>query len=122
LSLVPGAQALGQIQGPSYSSAASPGQALSALGLPSPVSPSQPSGPVSVAAPPCAESLRDASTGLCGLLASSTPSLGMLYPLSNAFNVDGSGHVGIGTSTPSASLHVAGNDGFVVSGKTGAGV
>src|SRR5262245_22259935 len=72
------------------------------------------------ATPPCSESLRDASSGLCGLLASSEPKLGMLYPLSSAFNLDGNGHVGIGTVTPLTSLHVAGSDGFLV-GSTASG-
>ncbi|MFN0006968.1 MAG: FG-GAP-like repeat-containing protein, partial [Planctomycetota bacterium] len=54
----------------------------------------------------CARSVSDqASPGTC-LQASSTPSLGKLYPLSTALNVDGSGRVGVGTSTPGASLHV----------------
>ena len=42
------------------------------------------------------------------LQASSVPTLGMLYPLSTNLNVDGTGRVGIGTSTPTDKLDVDG--------------
>jgi hypothetical protein len=56
----------------------------------------------------CANSIRDqASPGTC-LEASTTPTLGSLYPLSSNLFVAPSGDVGIGTTSPSAKLHVAG--------------
>ena len=39
---------------------------------------------------------------------STTPSLGMLYPLSNNLFVNGAGFVGMGTTSPTHRLHVAG--------------
>lgn len=55
----------------------------------------------------CAGSIEDQAGGPC-LLASATPTLGLLHPLSTAFNIDGSGRVGMGTTTPSEQLEVAG--------------
>lgn len=56
----------------------------------------------------CADSIRDqAVSGAC-LQASSVPTLGMLYPVSNLLFVDASGKVGIGTITPTQKLTVAG--------------
>lgn len=55
----------------------------------------------------CAGTLADVATGNC-LEASSTPVLGKLFPLSTNFNLDASGRVGLGTSTPLERLDVAG--------------
>ena len=56
----------------------------------------------------CASSIRDdAAPGAC-LAASSTPTIGMLYPISASLFVATSGDVGIGTTNPGAQLHVAG--------------
>ncbi len=61
----------------------------------------------------CAASVEDAATGGC-LVASSVPTLGMLYPLSSELFIEaGSGRVGIGTTTPGFALEVAGK---IVSG------
>ena len=58
--------------------------------------------------PSCASSIQDqANPGTC-LTASTTPSLGQLYPLSANLFVAVSGEVGIGTTSPSARLDVAG--------------
>jgi len=53
----------------------------------------------------CAGSIEDQATGSC-LEASSTPQLGLLYPLSTAWFVSAAGRVGLGTTTPATSLHV----------------
>jgi hypothetical protein len=56
----------------------------------------------------CALSIRDqAIPGKC-LEGSTTPVLGRLYPLSTNLFVAVSGNVGVGTTSPSAKLHVAG--------------
>ncbi len=67
-------------------------------------------GPLGLASAPtmiCAGTLVDSSTGNC-IEASSTPTLGELYPLSTNFNLDGSGRVGMGTTSPIERLDVAG--------------
>ncbi len=57
----------------------------------------------------CASSIKDqANPGSC-LLASTTPTLGRLYPLSTNLFVAALGNVGIGTTSPAAKLHVAGS-------------
>ncbi len=57
----------------------------------------------------CASSIKDqANPGSC-LLASTTPALGRLYPLSTNLFVAALGNVGIGTTSPTAKLHVAGS-------------
>ncbi len=56
----------------------------------------------------CAGSIEDASNpGVC-LLASSVPTLGLLYPLSNDLFVSTQGRVGLGTLVPLERLHVEG--------------
>ena len=59
----------------------------------------------------CMNSIVDAAGSGC-LQASSTPTLGMLYPLSADLFVDGNGRVGIGTVSPHAELHVEGSGWF----------
>jgi hypothetical protein len=56
----------------------------------------------------CASSIRDQSSPGSCLEASSTPTLGELYPISSNLFVAVSGSVGIGTTSPTARLHVAG--------------
>ena len=53
----------------------------------------------------CADGVVDQAGGPC-FMASSQPTLDHLYPLSLDFNIDPAGHVGMGTLTPSAALHV----------------
>jgi len=56
----------------------------------------------------CATSIRDqANPGSC-VQSSTTPTLGLLYPLSSNLFVAVSGDVGIGTTSPAAKLEVAG--------------
>jgi hypothetical protein len=56
----------------------------------------------------CPDALSDqAGTASC-IGASSTPTLGSLYPLGLDLNVDLSGNVGVGTLAPQSRLHVAG--------------
>jgi hypothetical protein len=57
----------------------------------------------------CARTLLDVSSGVC-LSASSAPSLGKLYPLSSAFNVDPAGRIGVGTLAPTHRLTVSAPD------------
>ncbi len=79
---------------------------VSGLGVtttPAPPATPNPSGPF------CPPTIDDFSNpGNC-LSASTVPTLGMLYPLGDDFNIDGAGQVGIGTLTPGAKLDVAGD-------------
>jgi len=57
----------------------------------------------------CVSSLQDMGGGGC-IAASSTPALGMLYPMSENLNVDAAtGNVGIGTTSPGKPLDVDGD-------------
>lgn len=56
--------------------------------------------------------LRDQATGNTCLQASTTPTLGMLFPLSPAWNVSPNGNVGIGTTAPGAKVHVQATNAF----------
>lgn len=91
-----------------------PGSSTLTSGLPSPTLTSMSPGTVSptgspLAAVSCVASIDDlASSGSC-LTASSTPTLGSLYPISNELFVDATtGRVGIGTTTPGRRLDVSG--------------
>ncbi len=55
----------------------------------------------------CAGTIADVATSNC-IEVSSVPTLGKLLPLSTNFNLDASGRVGLGTSTPLERLDVAG--------------
>jgi len=55
--------------------------------------------------PQCTRLITDDATGTC-MAASSTPTLGMLYPLSTDFFVDTDGDVGLGTTSPDRRLVV----------------
>ncbi|MFN0009881.1 MAG: hypothetical protein ACKVXR_18465, partial [Planctomycetota bacterium] len=68
----------------------------------------------------CARTVLDQATAIC-IQASSVPGLGQLYPLSLALNVDGSGRVGMGTTSPIAGLHVNADDGILATGTFGVG-
>ena len=54
----------------------------------------------------CLDSITDQANPLDCINASSAPVLGMLYPLGPEFNIDPTGNVGIGTTTPNARLMV----------------
>jgi hypothetical protein len=56
----------------------------------------------------CPQQLKDAATGNC-LSASTTPTLGALFPLSTNLNVNASGNIGVGTTSPAQKLDVVGN-------------
>jgi len=64
--------------------------------------------PISVFSSGCANSIRDQANPSTCLTASTTPTLGRLYPISSNLFVAVTGDVGIGTTTPSAKLDVAG--------------
>jgi hypothetical protein len=53
----------------------------------------------------CPQQIKDNATGTC-MSASTTPTLGMLHPLSTNFNVGATGRVGVGTTTPEGRVHV----------------
>jgi len=53
----------------------------------------------------CVDSIKDQGAAGC-LQASSVPTLGMLYPISDKLFVGASGNVGIGTTSPAYALHV----------------
>lgn len=55
----------------------------------------------------CTNALEDVTTSTC-FEASSTPSLGMLYPLGQEFSIDSFGNVGLGTASPGVNLDVIG--------------
>jgi len=86
--------------------AANPGSsALSAL----PGLTTNPTGPLGLAGAPsmiCAGTIVDQATGSC-IEADANGIIGKLYPLSTAFNVTSAGRVGIGTATPTATVHVS---------------
>jgi hypothetical protein len=82
-------------------------------GNPTPVSSSareSPSGAVIplVLSPGCIDSITDQANPAACMEASSVPTLGRLYPLSANLFVASTGNVGIGTTGPTAKLHVAG--------------
>jgi hypothetical protein len=56
----------------------------------------------------CPPAIKDQANGQC-MSASSVPALGMLHPMSPAFNVDVAGNVGIGTTSQSCALDVNGD-------------
>ncbi len=75
-----------------------------------PLEPLQGSGsvvPAAALAVRCASSVKDRATGEC-VHVSSIPMLGQLYPLSSNLFVSTGGDVGIGTTSPTARLEVAG--------------
>lgn len=91
--------------------AASGGGAPSSLSAPpGVVASASPLNPAAALATPsliCAGTVVDVATSNC-VEVSSAPTLGKLYPLSTNFNLDASGRVGLGTSTPLERLDVAG--------------
>jgi hypothetical protein len=56
----------------------------------------------------CLNSIRDQASPSACIQASTTPTLGRLFPISSNLFVAVGGNVGIGTTTPSARLHVSG--------------
>lgn len=56
----------------------------------------------------CSKRIEDQATGSC-LEASTDPTIGLLYPMSQALNVSANEFVGIGTSVPNTTLHVSGD-------------
>ncbi|MCE9595618.1 MAG: VCBS repeat-containing protein [Planctomycetes bacterium] len=72
----------------------------------------------------CAPGVIDSANGVTCLAASTTPTLGLLYPLSTSLFVSTNGSVGVGTTSPSATypLDVAGKlraSGQIVANATG---
>ncbi|MCY3003496.1 MAG: tail fiber domain-containing protein [Planctomycetota bacterium] len=65
----------------------------------------------------CVQGLDDqANPGYC-IPAATIPTLGMLYPMSSAFFIDYNGHeIGMGTTTPTASLHMVSPQGVLAEG------
>ncbi|MCC7170856.1 MAG: tail fiber domain-containing protein [Planctomycetes bacterium] len=57
----------------------------------------------------CVDALHDQASPQTCVTASSTPTLGSLYPLGPEFNVDAAGHVGIGTTSPAHALDLVGD-------------
>ena len=71
--------------------------------------------------PLCDAYITDQANASC-IQASSVPTLGRLYPISSELFVDAAtGNVGLGTTTPTARLHVGGTQGFLVTGTAGVG-
>lgn len=66
----------------------------------------------------CTPWMQNQATGGC-LFASSAPTLGMLYPMSPALNVDTNGRVGIGTTTPISALTVVAQNSSNISALSG---
>lgn len=66
--------------------------------------------PTSATLPPpaCSDSVKDQAASAVCILASSTPTLGMLFPLGNSLSVLANGNVGVGTATPGQRLSVQG--------------
>ena len=60
----------------------------------------------SLPTPACEPSITDQAIPANCLMASTTPTLGMLYPISSDLFVSPGGSVGIGTTNPTARLHV----------------
>jgi hypothetical protein len=57
----------------------------------------------------CVDALHDQASPQTCVTASSTPTLGSLYPLGPEFDVDAAGHVGIGTTSPAHALDLVGD-------------
>jgi hypothetical protein len=87
------------------SSSSSARAAAGSLPHPAPTIPPPDTAPATFFAP-CARTLFNEANAGC-LSASSIPTLGKLYPLSTALNVDTSGRVGMGTSGPTHRLTVS---------------
>ena len=67
----------------------------------------------------CTPWIQDQATTTACLFASSAPTLGMLYPMSTALNVDATGRVGIGTVTPTSALTVVAQNSSNISALSG---
>jgi hypothetical protein len=96
----------GRIAGPIHEdTAATGGAANAAAAIRAPSAPAAP--PVSNLVT-CRPTILDAATQNC-IGASSLPTLGSLYPLSQYFNVDAAGNVGVHTTSQSSPLEVDGD-------------